>query len=249
MTESYRYTDQRSGVGQENDDEITIDLSEVWNLARKNIGKLIGVIALFGIAAALITLFLIPKTYDSTAVLYLTPMVSNEGTVDYSSLQTNTKLVNNVMALLQQDNIMDYVAEENGFEDADAVRDVLEITNESNTELIDIKVTTKDPKLSQAVAEDTADYFIETMSENLNVRNIEVVTRAKVAEKQSGPSLKKNIAIGLAIGLLIDLAWVFIKTLTDKRIKSKQEAEQFFGVPVLCQLPVLDGNAKKNRRR
>lgn len=72
MTESYRYTDQRPEVGQENDDEITIDLSEVWNLARKNIGKLIGVIALFGIAAALITLFLIPKTYDSTAVLYLT---------------------------------------------------------------------------------------------------------------------------------------------------------------------------------
>lgn len=249
MTESYRYTDQRSGVGQENDDEITIDLSEVWNLARKNIGKLIGVITLFGIAAALITLFLIPRTYDSTAVLYLTPMVSTEGNVDFSSLQTNTKLVNNVMALLQQDNIMDHVAEENGFEDADAVRKVLEITNESNTELIDIKATTKDPKLSQAVAEDTADYFIETMSESLNVRNIEVVTRAKVAEKQSGPSLKKNIAIGLAIGLLIDLAWVFIKTLTDKRIKSKQEAEQFFGVPVLCQLPVLDGNAKKNRRR
>lgn len=249
MTESYRYTDQRSEVGRENDDEITIDLSEVWNLARKNIGKLIGVITLFGIAAALITLFLIPKTYDSTAVLYLTPMVSNEGTVDYSSLQTNTKLVSNVMALLQQDNIMDHVAKENGFEDADAVRKVLEITNESNTELIDIKATTKDPKLSQAVAEDTADYFIETMSESLNVRNIEVVTHAKVAEKQSGPSLKKNIAIGLAIGLLIDLAWVFIKTLTDKRIKSKQEAEQFFGVPVLCQLPVLDGNAKKNRRR
>lgn len=147
MTESYRYTDQRSGVGQENDDEITIDLSEVWNLARKNIGKLIGMIALFGVAAALITLFLIPKTYDSTAVLYLTPMVSNEGTVDYSSLQTNTKLVNNVMALLQQDNIMDYVAKENGFEDADAVRKVLEITNESNTELIDIKATTKHPKL------------------------------------------------------------------------------------------------------
>ena len=90
------------------------------------------------ITAALITIFLISKTYDGTTVLYLTPMVSTEGTVDYSSLQTNTKLVSNVMALLQQDNIMDYVAKENGFEDADAVRDVLEITNESNTALIDI---------------------------------------------------------------------------------------------------------------
>lgn len=87
------------------------------------------------------------------------------------------------------------------------------------------------------------------MSKSLNVRNIEVVTHAKVAEKQSGLSLGKNIIIGLVIGFAIDLAWVFIKTVTDKRIKSKQEAEQFFGVPVLCQLPVLDRNAKKNRRK
>lgn len=249
MTESNRFADPKSGIVQENDDEITIDLSEVWNLAKKNIGKMIGVIVSLGIAAALITLFLIPKTYESTAVLYLTPLVSTEGTVDYSSLQTNTKLVNNVVALLQQDNIMDYVAEKNKYEDADAVRKVLEIKNESNTELIDITATTRDPKLSESVAEDTAQYFIDTMSENLNVRNIEIVTHAKTPEKESGPSLKKNIAIGLVIGLLLDIAWVFIKTLTDKRIKSKQEAEQFFGVPVLCQLPVLDGNAKKTRRK
>lgn len=200
-------------------------------------------IALFRIAAALITLFLISKTYDSTAVLYLTPMVSTEGTGEYSSLQTNTKLVSNVMTLLQLENIMDHVAEENGFEDADAVRKVLEITNESNTELIDIKATAKDPKLSQEVAEGTAEYFIDTMSKSLNVRNFEFVAHAIVAEKQSWPSLGKNIIIGLVIGFAIDLAWVFIKTFTDKRIKSKQEAEQFFCVPV------LDGNAKKNRRK
>ena len=76
MTESNRFADPKSGIVQENDDEITIDLSEVWNLARKNIGKMIGVIVSLGIAAALITLFMIPKTYESTVVLYLTPLVS-----------------------------------------------------------------------------------------------------------------------------------------------------------------------------
>ena len=152
MTESNRFADPKSGIVRENDDEITIDLSEIWNLARKNIGKMIGVIVSLGIAAALITLFLIPKTYESTVVLYLTPLVSTEGTVDYSSLQTNMKLVNNVVALLQQDSILDYVAEKNKYEDADAVRKVLEIKNESNTELIDITATTRDPKLSESVS-------------------------------------------------------------------------------------------------
>lgn len=248
MTDNTRFYNQKP-VNSESDDEMTIDLSEVWNLAKKHLGKMIGVILACGTVFGLVTFFLIPKTYDSTAVLYLTPLVSTEGTVDYSSLQTNSKLVSNVMALLKQDNIMDYVAGKNGFADADAVRGVLEITNETNTELIDITATTTDPKLSQSVAEDTADYFIDTMSESLNVKNIEIVTHAKVAEKQSGPSLKKNIAIGLAIGFLIDVVWVFVKTLTDKRIKSKQEAEQFFGVPVLCQLPVLDEGVKKYGRK
>ena len=58
MTERNRFADPKSGIVQENEDEITIDLSEVWNLARKNIGKMIGVIVSLGIAAALITLFL-----------------------------------------------------------------------------------------------------------------------------------------------------------------------------------------------
>lgn len=39
MNESNRFSDPKSGIVQENEDEITIDLSEVWNLARKNIGK------------------------------------------------------------------------------------------------------------------------------------------------------------------------------------------------------------------
>ena len=225
-----------------------IDLSEVWRLAKTKMLKLMIILIAVGAAAVLVTMYLIPKTYTSTAVIYLTPLVSDQGSVDYSSLQTNSKLVSNVVALLQQDNIMSYVAEKDGFEDADALRKVVTITNEKNTELIDVSVTTNDAKLSQQVAADVSSYFIETMTESLNVRNIQIVTPPKVADKKSGPSISKNTGVSMVLAFLAELAWLCFKTVTDHCIKSKREAEEFFGVPVLCQLPVLDnGSGKKGK--
>jgi len=249
MAEETRINGGQNNNVQRVNQVTVIDLSEVWRLAKTKMLKLMIILIAVGAAAALVTMYLIPKTYTSTAVIYLTPPVSDQGSVDYSSLQTNSKLVSNVVALLKQDNIMSYVAEKDGFEDADALRKVVTITNETNTELIDVSVTTNDAKLSQQVAADVSSYFIETMTESLNVRNIQIVTPPKVADKKSGPSISKNTGVAMVLAFLAELAWLFFKTVTDHCIKSKREAEEFFGVPVLCQLPVLDnGSGKKGKQ-
>ena len=250
MAEETRfYSAQNRNESKQENEEVEIDLGQVWQLAKKNMARLAALLIIAGAAAALVTMYLIPKTYTSTAVIYLTPMVSDQGSVDYNSLQTNSKLVSNVVALLKQDNIMSYVAEKDGFQDADALRKAVTITNETNTELIDVSATTHDPELSRKVADDVSTYFIETMTESLNVRNIQIVTKPKAPSKKSGPSVSKNTGIAAALAFVLELAWLLFRTVTDKRVKSKQEAEEFFGVPVLCQLPVLNnGNSKGTKK-
>ncbi len=234
-------TNNRMNMNQRvNDDaEIEIDLLEVFNQIRKRILLLAASVLICALVAAGYTRFFIPKTYSSTATIYLTPLVNDAGDVNYTSLQTNTKLVNNVVALLKQDNIMDHVAVKCGFESAADVKKILTISNQTNTELIDVRATTQDPNLSEAVATETVTYFIRTMQQNLNVKNIEIVTPAKVSTKPVGPSLSKNTLIGALIGFVLFAAYIFFIVITDKRVKSKEEAENFFGVPVLCQLPLI----------
>ena len=132
-----------------------------------------------------------PK-YTASTSIYLTPQINDSGSLDYNSQMANSKLVTNVVNLMTQNNIMSEVAKDVGLENASSVKKCISVTNESNTEIITVTATTTDPKLSKDIANDTVDTFINTMQKNLNVRNIEIVDKAKLSYVPSGPNIKKN---------------------------------------------------------
>ena len=159
--------------------------------------------------------------------------------MDYTSQNSNEKLVNNVMALLVQDNILSEVAKQTGMESVEELRDQIEVSNDTNTTLVKVEATTLDPKLSKNIVNSMVNVFIDTMQENLNLKNIEIVDKAKLSYEPSGPNVKKNILIGAAAGFVIDALIVVLKVLTNTRLKSKEEAEKYLNLPVFCELPVI----------
>lgn len=221
------------------DEEVAIDLGEVWNVIKKKLFSLVFIVVLFGALAGVGSKFLIAPTYASSSSIFLTPSVNDMGTVDINSQSSNEKLVNNVIALLKQDNILSEVAKQTGMNSTQEIRDVLTISNDTNTTLVKITATTKDPKLSKQIVNVTVNTFIATMQENLNLKNIEVVDRAKLSYVPVGPNIKKNAVIGAAVGVVIDAIYVIVKILTDTRLKSKEEAEKYLMIPVFCELPVI----------
>uniref|UniRef100_UPI0025B03060 YveK family protein n=2 Tax=Faecalibaculum rodentium TaxID=1702221 RepID=UPI0025B03060 len=191
------------------------------------------------VVAGGLTWALIPKTYAASGTLFLTPRVQ-EGEIDINSLNSNQKLVNNVINLLTQDNIMSMVAQETGMASSEEVRDALSITNTDNTEIITVTATTEDPKLSKEIATTTINTFIDTMKDSLNVQNIQITDQPKLSYEPVGPSIKKNAAIGGLAGLVLGLGFLVIHMLTDKRLKTREEAEKYLGLPVYAELPDLE---------
>ncbi|WP_305211312.1 Wzz/FepE/Etk N-terminal domain-containing protein, partial [Dubosiella newyorkensis] len=64
---------------EEDNDEITIDLGEVWRALKKHIALLTLLTVIGGLVGGLGTKFLIKPTYASSASIFLTPMVSDAG--------------------------------------------------------------------------------------------------------------------------------------------------------------------------
>ena len=159
--------------------------------------------------------------------------------MDYTSQNSNEKLVNNVMALLVQDNILSEVAKQTGMESVEDLRNQIKVSNDTNTTLVKVEATTLDPKLSKNIVNSTVNVFIDTMQENLNLKNIEIVDKAKLSYEPSGPNVKKNILMGAAAGFVIDALIVVLKVLTNTKLKSKEEAEKYLKLPVFCELPVI----------
>ena len=187
----------------------------------------------------LVTKFLITPTYTASTSIYLTPQISESGSLDYNSQMANSKLVTNAVNLLTQNNIMSEVAKDVGMENAESVKKCITVTNEANTEIITITATTTDPKLSKDIANGTVSTFTKTMQKNLNVRNIEVVDKAKLSYVPSGPNIKKNTMLATLVGGVIGVGYAVLRFLFDNRLRTKEEAEKYLGIPVFCEIPEL----------
>ena len=224
---------------EDKNEDVEIDLVEIWQVIKKQFGLLVVIVILCAILAGVISKFFIAPKYTSSSTIFLTPSISETGVVDYTSQNSNEKLVNNVMALLVQDNILSEVAKQTGMESVEDLRDQIEVSNDTNTTLVKVEATTLDPKLSKNIVNSTVNVFIDTMQENLNLKNIEIVDKAKLSYEPSGPNVKKNILIGAAAGFVIDALIVVLKVLTNTKLKSKEEAEKYLNLPVFCELPVI----------
>ena len=223
---------------EDNNDEMEIDLMEIWRVFKKHIASVIICMIVCGVAAFGVSSILIAPKYQSKATIFFTPKVV-ENIVDYNSINSNQKLVNNVVNLMVQDNLMMEVADDLGFESAQQLKDCVKVVNIPDTELVEVSATTKDPNLSKKTVSTLISKFIKNMEKTLNVSNIQIVSSPKVNEKPVSPNTMKNTVLGLLLGFVLACARIVIIVLTDKTVKNKTEAERFFGYPVYVELPKL----------
>ncbi|SEI95406.1 YveK family protein [Sharpea azabuensis] len=225
-------------IENNSEEEVTIDLMEILKQLKTHIRSIILTTLLIALLAGVITVFVIPKKYESTVRLYLKPD-STTGVSDYSQVNANNLLVNNYVEMIKGNNITEKAATALKI-DQDDLSSSLVVTNETNTQVISITSKTTDPALSKRIVDQVTKTFRDEVRENLNVTNITIIDNSKIATSSVSPSLPKNLAIGALAGALLSIAYVIIRMLMDTRIHNKDEAEQYLGIPNLGAVPFID---------
>ena len=225
-------------IENNSEEEVTIDLMEILKQLKTHIRSIILTTLLIALLAGVITVFVIPKKYESTVRLYLKPD-STTGASDYSQVNANNLLVNNYVEMIKGNNITEKAATALKI-DQDDLSSSLVVTNETNTQVISITSKTTDPALSKRIVDQVTKTFRDEVRENLNVTNITIIDNSKIATSSVSPSLPKNLAIGALAGALLSIAYVIIRMLMDTRIHNKDEAEQYLGIPNLGAVPFID---------
>lgn len=226
-------------INEKTDNETdTIDLLELLKSLKTHIRSIILTTLLVALLAGVVTVFFIPKKYESTVRLYLKPD-SSTGTSDYSQVTANNLLVNNYVEMIKGNNITEKAATALKINQGE-VSSSLAVTNETNTQVISITSTTTDPALSKRIVDQVTKTFRDEVRENLNVTNITIIDNSKIATSPVSPSLPKNLAIGALVGAVLSIAVVIIRMLMDTRIHNKDEAEQYLGIPNLGAVPFIE---------
>lgn len=222
----------------QNEEEIEINLGELFQLLKKNIKSIIISILFCTMLLGIITVFVINKKYESTSRLFLKPDVT-EGIADYSQINSNNLMVNNYVEMIKGNNIQGIAASDLNM-DVKELNSCLSVTNETDTQIISITAKTTDPALSKDIVDAVVETFTKEAKEKLNVNNITVVDEAEVATDPVSPSLKLNLAIGALLGAFLSIGYLFIKFMLDTHIHNKEEVEKYLGIPCLGSVPYFE---------
>lgn len=247
------YYSPQNGMGSSSDDEITIDLAELFGVLWHWIWLILLVALLLGGAAYAFSKFVIPEEFQSTTKIYVLDKESGSGGQStYTDLQVGSQLTKDYAELITSRTVIEKVIADNHLESVYDYKEFLkkvEVNTPTDTRIVSITVTDTNPALAQALADDirveASDLIIDTMQINA-VNTYEV---ANLPTEKSAPSCSKWALIGALLGALLVGGIVTLQYILDDTIKTSEDIEQYLGLSTLALIPLDEniGGAEKGK--
>lgn len=249
------YYSPQSGIGSSSDDEITIDLAELFGVLWHWIWLILLVALLLGGAAYAFSKFVIPEEFQSTTKIYVLDKESGSGGQStYTDLQVGSQLTKDYAELITSRTVIEKVIADNHLESVYDYKEFLkkvEVNTPTDTRIVSITVTDTNPALAQALADDirveASDLIIDTMQINA-VNTYEV---ANLPTEKSAPSCSKWALIGALLGALLVGGIVTLQYILDDTIKTSEDIEQYLGLSTLALIPLDEniGGAERGKKK
>ena len=249
------YYSPQNGMGSSSDDEITIDLAELFGVLWHWIWLILLVALLLGGAAYAFSKFVIPEEFQSTTKIYVLDKESGSGGQStYTDLQVGSQLTKDYAELITSRTVIEKVIADNHLESVYDYKEFLkkvEVNTPTDTRIVSITVTDTNPALAQALADDirveASDLIIDTMQINA-VNTYEV---ANLPTEKSAPSCSKWALIGALLGAFLVGGIVTLQYILDDTIKTSEDIEQYLGLSTLALIPLDEniGGAEKGKKK
>ena len=231
-----------------NDDEIEIDLWELFLEFRKHIlgivlAGLIGGILGFGISK-----FAITPTYTSTSMIYV---MGNENIISsLADLQIGAQLTQDYKVLVTSRSVMEKVLEELQLDfDYKKLRKKIKLVNPNNTRLLQISVTDTDParakKITDSVAKCASEYIADIMEQDPP----KIIEDGEIPTQKTAPSNTKNSVIVALLGILGAMGFITVNVVMNDSVKTEDDIRRVIGSSVLAVVPMHRDEVEAKRRK
>ena len=235
------------------DQEVEIDLARLFYYLLKRWKSLFVAAIIGAVVAAGITLVQ-PPQYESNSTLYVLSkstsitsvadlQLGSELTSDYAEIATSKPVIDTAIEKLKKKEDIKLTREE--------VKEMVTVSNKTDTRMLVITVTSDDPDLSYKLADALTTASVNQMASITQTDKPTIVEEPEVAEKPIDNGLYKHLAMGIVIGLVLLAGLYTVSFVMNDEIKTEQDVENFLQVSVLGTIPVdkeLKALARKEKK-
>ena len=232
-----------------NNDEIEIDLGEVFHLVISKLGVIILSGILLGVLSIIGTmLFITPKYESTTKIMVLNKQDNN--TLTSADMQTSTQLTKDYAELIQSRTVLEgVIAQLNLDMTYKEMLNKVSVETSSDSRIVSISVTDEDPYTASENANAVRDMAAEHIQSVMDIEAVNVVDTANIPNEKASPSLAKNGVIGGLLGVIIAMAAVIIIYLTNDTIKVEEDVERYLGLSVLGSIPFSEKESRSKKKK
>ena len=232
-----------------NNDEIEIDLGEVFHLVISKLGVIILSGILLGVLSIIGTmLFITPKYESTTKIMVLNKQDSN--TLTSADMQTSTQLTKDYAELIKSRTVLEgVIAQLNLDMTYKEMLQKVSVETSSDSRIVSISVTDEDPYTASEIANAVRDMAAEHIQSVMDIEAVNVVDTANIPNEKASPSLAKNGVIGGLLGVIIAMAAVIIIYLTNDTIKVEEDVERYLGLSVLGSIPFSEKESRSKKKK
>ena len=220
------------------DDEIEIDLLQLFRALKKRILWIIGAGVLFGGAFGAFSKFVITPQYTSTAMVYILSkettltsladlQIGSQLTKDYKIIVTSRPVLSEVISKLKLDLTYEQLVSK------------ISIDNPSDTRILSITAKDPDPILAK-----TSSNYIGEIMEMVPPKIIE---EGVVPEEKTSPSNGRNALLGAALGIVLICGLTVVEELLNDTVQSEEDVEKYLGLTVLASVPLREGEQEEDK--
>ena len=229
------------------DDEIEIDLWELFQVLLKNwLWILLSTLGC-AILGLLITMFLITPKYRAEATMIVNTRQDQTATVTNDQITSAQKLVDTYSIIIRSRRVIAPIMEKLNIEDdyEDFVETIL-VESVNDTQVMSIQVENKDPEIALQVVQEIVDRAPGAIISTVEAGSVNVVSEPYVnSEVPVSPSKLKNTAIAAFIGLFISSGAFLLIAFLDNTFKSEEDIQKQLGLVTIGIIPTTESCKKK----
>ena len=225
-----------------------INLRDLLSYFKKRLILFIVVVLFVVSAGTIYSVFILKPEYKSQATVILSSDKS-KNTVQ-SEINANKNLIDTYTEVVKSHRVLDRVKSEMQIEDTyEQLVKKVTVASLKDTEIISISVVDLNKNHSYSLANRIADTFTDEIGQIYNDKSVNVLDRAVEPQKPYNVDIVKQEAIYAAAGIVLATAVIFLMFYFDRTIKTTEQIEQLFKLPIYGKVRKLETEKQKQQRK
>ena len=225
-----------------------INLRDLLAYFKKHLILFVTFVVLVVAGGTFYTIFVQKPEYKAQATVILSSDKS-KNTVQ-NEINANKNLIDTYTEVVKSHRVLDRVKREMLIDDSyEQLVKKINVSSLKDTEIISISVVDANHYHAFELANSIAEVFTSEIGLIYNDKSVNVLDRAVEPQKPYNVDVVKQEAIYLAAGIVLAIAIIFLMFYFDRTIKTTEQIEQLFKLPIFGKVRKLETEKQKEKRK